>query len=553
MEPKHPEDVFKSHFEDKKGNKNKKIESSKTNMAYSIASAFINAGFGTEVLLSKKDSDWIFKNKEQGIQCLIGGIGLINIWDYLEGPNKVYELAGKKETDIFKRSGRNIGLGICLCGVHDENEVAIAVLLEELKDKNLDIKISAVFGLGLAAAGSQNQKLHEILIGLLGDFSYGFEMSAFVSLALGLIFLGSSDEDVFNDLFSISNEGGKTKIFESPFFVIYILGMGLLCLGKQKDNDFMIDTLVSIEVFSKDMRDYMKTMLISFSYAGSGNVAKVQELMQIIAKSNEDVNPKVQSIAVIGCPLIAVGEEVGTEMLSRSFNHFLQFGDINTKKAVSLAIALLNLSNPKVQVIDSLTKFCYDTDKTVAMNAIFGMGLVSSGSNNSRVGGLLRSLAGYYSDDANPLFMIRISQGLLYMGKGLLTLDPLYSHKLLINKKSIAGILITLFSFTETEALICDKHQFLLYSLALAMKPKFVMTVDENLKPKDVQLMVGQAVDIVGQTGNPRTISGFQIHTSPAIINSGERCEINGEDFVPYSDVMEGVVIVKEKERKKEE
>ena len=555
LEPKHPEDVFKSHLEDKKGNKNKKIESSKTNMAYSIASAFINAGFGTEVLLSKKDSDWIFKNKEQGIQCLLSGIGLINIWDYLEGPNKVYELAGKKETDIYKRSGRNIGLGICLCGIHDENDVAIAVLLEELKDKNLDIKISAVFGLGLAAAGSQNQKLHEILNGLLGDFSYGFEMSAFVSLALGLIFLGSSDEDVFNDLFSIlmtRNEGGKTKIFESPFFVIYILGMGLLCLGKQKDDDFMIDTLVSIEEFSKDMRDYMKTMLISFSYAGSGNVAKVQELMQIIAKSNEDVNPKVQSIAVIGCPLIAIGEEVGTEMLSRSFNHFLQFGDINTKKAVSLAIALLNLSNPKVHVIDSLTKFCYDTDKTVAMNAIFGMGLVSSGSNNSRVGGLLRSLAGYYSEDANPLFMIRISQGLLYMGKGLLSLDPVYSHKLLINKKSLAGILITLFSFTETEALICAKHQFLLYSLALAMKPKFVMTVDENLKPKDVQLMIGQAVDIVGQTGNPRTISGFQIHTSPAVINSGERCEINGEDFVPYSDIMEGVVIVKEKERKKE-
>ena len=83
------------------------------------------------------------------------------------------------------------------------------------------------------------------------------------------------------------------------------------------------------------------------------------------------------------------------------------------------------------------------------------------------------------------------------------------------------------------------------------MKPKYVMTVDENLKPKDVQLMIGQAVDIVGQTGNPRTISGFQIHTSPAVINTGERCEINGEDFIPYSDVLEGIVIVKEKERKK--
>ena len=556
LEPKHPEDVFKSHLEDKKVQNSKKIESSKINMAYSIASAFINAGFGTEVLLSKKDSDWIYKNKEQGIQCLLSGIGLINIWDYLEGPNKVYELAGKKETDIYKRTGRNIGLGVCLCGIHDENDVAVAVLLDELSDKNLDVKISAVFGLGLAAAGSQNKQLHEILNGVLEDFSYGFEMSAFVSLALGLIFIGSSDEDVFTDLFSIlmsRNEGGKAKIFESPFFVIYILGMGLLCLGKQKDNDFMINTLVALEEFSKDMKDYMKTMLISFSYAGSGNVSKVQELMQIIAKSSEEINPKVQAIAVIGCSLIAIGEEVGMEMLSRSFNNFLQFGDINTKKAVSLAIALLNLSNPKVQVIDSLTKFCYDTDKTVAMNAIFSMGLVSSGSNHSRVGGLLRSLAAYYTEESNPLFMVRISQGLLHLGKGLITLDPVYSHKLLINKRALAGVLITLFSFTETEALICAKHQFLLYSLALAMKPKLVMTVDENLKPKDVQLMIGQAVDIVGQTGNPRTISGFQIHTSPAVINTGERCEINGEDFLPYSDVLEGIVIVKEKERKKEE
>ena len=556
LEPKHPEDVFKSHLEDKKVQNSKKIESSKINMAYSIASAFINAGFGTEVLLSKKDSDWIYKNKEQGIQCLLGGIGLVNIWDYLEGPNKVYELASKKETDIYKRTGRNIGLGICLCGIKDENDVAIAVLLDELSDKNLDVKISAVFGLGLAAAGSQNKNLHEILNGVLEDFSYGFEMSAFVSLALGLIFIGSSDEDVFTDLFTIlmsRNEGGKAKIFESPFFVIYILGMGLLCLGRQKDNDFLIDTLIALEEFSKDMKDYMKTMLISFSYAGSGNVSKVQELMQIIAKSNEEINPKVQAIAVIGCSLIAIGEEVGMEMLSRSFNNFLQFGDINTKKAVSLAIALLNLSNPKVQVIDSLTKFCYDTDRTVAMNAIFSMGLVSSGSNHSRVGGLLRSLAGYYTEESNPLFMVRISQGLLHLGKGLITLDPVYSHKLLINKRGLAGVLITLFSFTETEALICGKHQFLLYSLALAMKPKLVMTIDENLKPKEVQLMIGQAVDIVGQTGNPRTISGFQIHTSPAVINTGERCEINGEDFLPYSDVLEGIVIVKEKERKKEE
>ena len=555
LEPKHPEDVFKSHLEDKKGGDSKKLESYKINMAYSIASAFVNAGFGTEVLLSKKDSDWIYKNKEEGITCLLAGLGLINIWDYLEGPGKLYEYAGNKETDVYRRCGRNLGLGLSLTSIHDDNDIAVAVLLEELQDKNINIKVSALFGLALAAAGTQNENLMNPLLEVFQDFSYGFEVSAFVSLALGLIFIGSSSEDVFNELFSIlitRNEESKGKIFESPFFTIYVLGIGLLCLGKQQDNEFMIETMITMEAFSKDMKDYLKTMLISFSYAGSGNVSKVQELMQIIAKPNEEVNPKVQSIAVIGCSLIAIGEEVGTEMLSRSFNHFLQFGDVNIKKTVSLAMALLNLSNPKVAVIDSLTKFCYDTDKTVAINAIFSMGLVSSGSNHSRVGGLLRSLAAYYHEETNPLFMVRISQGLLHMGKGLITLDPIYSHKLLINNIGIAGVLITLFSFTETEGLLCSKHQFLLYSLALGMKPKLVMTVDENLKPKPIQLMIGQAVDIVGQTGNPRTISGFQTHTSPAVINTGERCEINGEDYIPYSDVFEDIVIVKEKERKEE-
>ena len=33
--------------------------------------------------------------------------------------------------------------------------------------------------------------------------------------------------------------------------------------------------------------------------------------------------------------------------------------------------------------------------------------------------------------------------------------------------------------------------------------------------------MVGQAADIVGQTGNPRTITGFQIHNSPSLIGTG--------------------------------
>ena len=94
LEPKHPEDEFKTHLENKKNEDSDKLQSYVINMAYSIASAFINAGFGTEVLLSKPENNWLNKNKEEGLISLIGGLGLVNIWASLEGPGHLYDCIG---------------------------------------------------------------------------------------------------------------------------------------------------------------------------------------------------------------------------------------------------------------------------------------------------------------------------------------------------------------------------------------------------------------------------------------------------------------------------
>lgn len=104
-------------------------------------------------------------------------------------------------------------------------------------------------------------------------------------------------------------------------------------------------------------------------------------------------------------------------MILRSFDHFLQYGDVSVKRAISLSMALLNLSNPKIPVSDLLTKLAYETNKEVATNAIFGIGLIASGTNNSRVGTNLRQIAGYYSDDQSILQIVRLAQGMLHMGK----------------------------------------------------------------------------------------------------------------------------------------
>lgn len=133
-DPKHPEDIFKSHLEETKGSE-AKLDSYKMNMASSIASSFINAGFSTESLLSKKDSDWFSRNKEEGVLNLLAGLGLVNMWDIECGPNELEKYMSSNEMDPNKRAGYNIGLGIISSGVRDENNLAFALLSNQINDK----------------------------------------------------------------------------------------------------------------------------------------------------------------------------------------------------------------------------------------------------------------------------------------------------------------------------------------------------------------------------------------------------------------------------------
>ena len=57
------------------------------------------------------------------------------------------------------------------------------------------------------------------------------------------------------------------------------------------------------------------------------------------------------------------------------------------------------------------------------------------------------------------------------------------------------------------------------------------MTVDEHNKPISVPVRVGQAVDVVGQAGRPKTITGFQTHTTPVLLAAGDRAELATEKY----------------------
>lgn len=65
----------------------------------------------------------------------------------------------------------------------------------------------------------------------------------------------------------------------------------------------------------------------------------------------------------------------------------------------------------------------------VAHNSILALGLVGCGSNNARIAAMLRQLAVYYHKDEHNLFVVRIAQGLLHMGKGTMSISPYHSDR----------------------------------------------------------------------------------------------------------------------------
>jgi len=133
----------------------------------------------------------------------------------------------------------------------------------------------------------------------------------------------------------------------------------------------------------------------------------------------------------------------------------MHYGDPVIRKSIPLALGLLSASNPQLTMLDTLSRYSHDSDLSVALNAIFAMGLVGAGSNNARLAQMLRQLAGYYHKEPDCLFMVRVAQGLLHMGKGTLGVNPFFGDRQVMSRPAVAGLLATIMAFTDAKQCMC--------------------------------------------------------------------------------------------------
>lgn len=550
LEPKSKEDVYKTHLESSRTAGLTNVDSARHNLASAFVNGFVNAGFGNDklMLVDENTPSWVFKTKEDGMISTAASVGLLQQWDVENGLQSIdrYEHVD----DDWVKAGSMLAVGILNSGVRDPSEPAMALLSDPavLNHKKKEVRVASIMGLGLAYAGTQKEEMLEVLLPFVGDSSLDMQLSAMAALSLGLIFVGSGNSDISETIVQTFFDEDRAHQLKDKWTRFMALGLALLYFGRQEEVDVILDTL---EAIGHPMSRASSVLCEVCAWAGTGTVLKLQELLHIcndhIEEDNEDKKGDglLQAYAVIGLALVAMGEDIGQEMVLRQFGHLMHYGEANIRRAVPLAMALISPSNPQMKVYDTLSRYSHDNDNDVAVNAIFAMGLLGAGTNNARLAQLLRQLASYYSRDASSLFMVRIAQGLLHLGKGTLSVNPFHTDRTVMSRVAAAGLLTVLVSLIDAKQFILADSHYLLYFIVTAIHPRFLVTLDEDLKPLQVNVRVGQAVDIVGQVGRPKTITGWQTQSTPVVLAYGERAELEDEQYISLSHTLEGLVILK--------
>ncbi|EOX99514.1 26S proteasome regulatory subunit S2 1A isoform 6 [Theobroma cacao] len=375
MEPKSPEDIYKAHLLDGRASAGASVDSARQNLAATFVNAFVNAGFGQDKLMTVppdsssggSSGNWLFKNKEHGKTSAAASLGMILLWDVDSGLAQIDKYFHSNDNHVI--AGALLGVGIVNCGVNNDCDPALALLSEYIGKEDSSIRIGAIMGLGIAYAGAQNEQIRSSLTPILNDAKAPLDVIAFTAISLGLIYVGSCNEEVAQAIIIALMDRSDSE-FGEPLTRLLPLGLGLLYLGKQESVEATAEVS---KTFNEKIRKYCDMTLLSCAYAGTGNVLKVQNLLGHCAQHLEKGETH-QGPAVLGIAMVAMGEELGLEMSIRSLEHLLQYGEQNIRRAVPLALGLLCISNPKVNVMDTLSRLSHDTDSEVAMGCSYLLG-----------------------------------------------------------------------------------------------------------------------------------------------------------------------------------
>ncbi len=114
--------------------------------------------------------------------------------------------------------------------------------------------LGAIIGLGLAYAGTAREDFLETLTPIVCEVNHSLEMSALAALSLGLIFVGTRNEDVSTMIIETLQERPENQL-NMTMARFFGVALGLLFLGKQEACEPTLEVLgIMTHPISKTLR-----------------------------------------------------------------------------------------------------------------------------------------------------------------------------------------------------------------------------------------------------------------------------------------------------------
>jgi len=494
-----------------------------------IANGLVHFGFQRDPVFYPQEND--FKLKEEHAEQLklnksiatVASAGLINAFS--SG-----RIAEEFADEIYGTPEIGAVLAMSLAFHRFSGDDSILDLLASfVNSERVDEVIAALTGIAIVYTNTHHSPVYDLVLPLLS--SPHSDICHFAIYVLGAVFAG--DLDVFEPCSNIYKELKP----ESNFANFSVLGIALFFYRhyEEESSDLVVSALAALD-------KHTRILALGFMFLGTGDSSVIDRILSETFVG--EIDALLESLGLISCCLIGIGDSVAIQLIERICTSSLLLDSPHLRNIVPLCIALLYISNPKIEIIDFLEKTINSGECNV--NSLVSLGIVCAGTCSSRASQILDSNFGHVYKDPKASIALILTQGMVDLGKGMCTLSPLAYNNSVIMKKNMISMVSTLFLFIEFG--IMKDYPFLYYLITNAISTKYITAMPsvEDSKAVDINnettedeyvegsIKIGRPVDVVGKAGKPNRLSAIVTHSMPVVLNTNELAETEDEVYTSY-------------------
>ncbi|CCK69520.1 proteasome regulatory particle base subunit RPN2 KNAG_0C04180 [Huiozyma naganishii CBS 8797] len=405
--------------------------------AVSVANGFMHAGT-TDNSFIKANLSWLGKAQNWAKFTATASLGVIHKGNLVDGRRVMAPyLPGSGASSRYIKGGSLYGLGLIYAGFGDSILDYLKTQLTENSSKAGDedanvLLHGASLGVGLAAMGTANEEVNEVLTEVLyTDLGTPGEAAA---LGLGLTNLGSGDEQIIDNMYSFALESSHGSVTRS-----LSVGLSLVNYNRQEHADDIISKMLESE--EPSVR-YGGAFTIAMAYVGTGNNNAIKKLLHI-AVSDSDDDVRRAAATSLGFVLLRDYTTVPriVELLSKSHNPHVRCG---TAFALGIACAGKAL-DAAVSVLEPLTKDPVDFVRQAAMISLALIMIQQTEKLNPKVAQInenFLNVATNKHQEGLTKFGACVAQGIMNAGGRNITVQLENPETGTLDVKSVVGLLM---------------------------------------------------------------------------------------------------------------